>query len=57
LKYIKKGERNSIDRIIEEGLKQLKRYGESKGLQGRKDLKQALLIFIGKDEYRVIEVE
>ncbi|MCM8901595.1 PD-(D/E)XK nuclease domain-containing protein [Caldicoprobacter algeriensis] len=56
LKYIKKGERNSIDRIIEEGLKQLKRYGESKGLQGRKDLKQALLIFIGKDEYRVIEV-
>lgn len=50
LKYIKKGERNSIDRIIEEGLKQLKRYGESKGLQGRKDLKQALLIFIGKGQ-------
>jgi hypothetical protein len=40
----------------EEGFKQLKRYGESKGLQGRKDLKQALVIFIGKDEYQIIEV-
>ncbi|TCO53798.1 hypothetical protein EV203_1633, partial [Caldanaerobacter subterraneus] len=39
----------------EEGIKQLKRYIESRGLKDRKDVKQALVIFIGKDEYQVIE--
>ncbi|EMT40072.1 Protein of unknown function (DUF1703)/Predicted AAA-ATPase [Thermoanaerobacter thermohydrosulfuricus WC1] len=56
LKYVKKSEKDKIDKIKEEGIKQLKRYRESKGLKERKDVKQALIIFIGKDEYQVIEV-
>ncbi|AEM78210.1 ATP-binding protein [Thermoanaerobacter wiegelii] len=49
LKYIKKSEKDKVDKIKEEGIKQLKRYRESKGLKERKDVKQALIIFIGKD--------
>ncbi|KHO61179.1 ATPase AAA [Thermoanaerobacter sp. YS13] len=56
LKYVKKSEKGKVDKIKEEGIKQLKRYRESKGLKERKDVKQALIIFIGKDEYQVIEV-
>ncbi|SFE33072.1 Predicted AAA-ATPase, partial [Thermoanaerobacter thermohydrosulfuricus] len=56
LKYIKKSEKDKVDKIKEEGIKQLKRYRESRGLKERKDVKQALIIFIGKDEYQVIEV-
>ncbi|EGD50584.1 AAA-ATPase-like protein [Thermoanaerobacter ethanolicus JW 200] len=56
LKYVKKSEKDKVDKIKEEGIKQLKRYRESKGLKERKDVKQALIIFIGKDEYQVIEV-
>ncbi|MEM5242920.1 AAA family ATPase [Thermoanaerobacter sp. CM-CNRG TB177] len=56
LKYVKKSEKDKVDKIKEEGIKQLKRYRESRGLKERKDVKEALLIFIGKDEYQVIEV-
>jgi len=56
LKYIKKSEKDKVDKIREEGIRQLKRYRESRGLKERKDVKEALLIFIGKDEYQVIEV-
>lgn len=55
LKYIKKNDREKLDRIREEGLKQLKRYAESRNFAGKADLKQALLVFIGKDEYLVVE--
>ncbi|MGH2332322.1 AAA family ATPase [Thermoanaerobacter mathranii] len=56
LKYVKKNEKDKVDKIKEEGIKQLKKYRESRGLKEREDVKQALLIFIGKDEYQVIEV-
>ncbi|WP_287843983.1 PD-(D/E)XK nuclease domain-containing protein, partial [Caldanaerobacter sp.] len=56
LKYLKKSEKGKVDKIKEEGIKQLKRYIESRGLKDRKDVKQALVIFIGKDEYQVIEI-
>ncbi|MEM5242922.1 AAA family ATPase [Thermoanaerobacter sp. CM-CNRG TB177] len=55
LKYVKKSEKDKVDKIKEEGIKQLKKYRESRGLKEREDVKQALLIFIGKDEYQVIE--
>ncbi|MGH2332320.1 AAA family ATPase [Thermoanaerobacter mathranii] len=55
LKYVKKNEKDKVDKIKEEGIKQLKKYRESIGLKERKDVKQALIIFIGKDEYQVIE--
>ncbi|MBT1280477.1 hypothetical protein I4N53_002414, partial [Thermoanaerobacter sp. AC272] len=54
-KYVKKSEKDKVDKIKEEGIKQLKKYRESRGLKEREDVKQALLIFIGKDEYQVIE--
>ncbi|ADD01939.1 AAA-ATPase-like protein [Thermoanaerobacter italicus Ab9] len=56
IKYVKKSEKDKVDKIKEEGIKQLKKYRESRGLKEREDVKQALLIFIGKDEYQVIEV-
>ncbi|NNG67671.1 AAA family ATPase [Caldanaerobacter subterraneus] len=56
LKYVKKSEKDKVEKIREEGIEQLKRYGESKGLQERKDVKQVLIIFIGKDEYQITEV-
>ncbi|ADH60452.1 AAA-ATPase-like protein [Thermoanaerobacter mathranii subsp. mathranii str. A3] len=55
LKYVKKNEKDKVDKIKEEGIKQLKKYRESRGLKEREDVKQALIIFIGKDEYQVIE--
>jgi hypothetical protein len=55
LKYLKKSDRHQLERVKEEGLKQLKRYAASRNFQGKQDLKQALLIFIGKDEYVIEE--
>jgi hypothetical protein len=55
LKYLKKSEINKLAQVREAGLKQLKRYAESDQFRDKTDLKQALLIFIGKDEYQVVE--
>jgi hypothetical protein len=61
LKYIKKSEERRpdfaayVEKIKAEGLRQLERYKKSRRLENKKDLKQALLIFIGKDEYEVVE--
>jgi predicted HTH transcriptional regulator len=56
LKYIKKSENQRpdfaqyIEKIKAEGQEQLERYKKSRRLENKKDLKQALLIFIGKDK-------
>ena len=55
LKYIKKSERAKLMQVKEEGLKQLKRYKDSRNFSGREDLKQALIIFIGREEYLIVE--
>ncbi len=59
LKYVKTGGRGSLDKKVaeakREGLEQLGRYSESRGLAGKPVLKQAVLVLVGRDEVRVEE--
>lgn len=51
LKYIKESEKNTLEKVKEQGLKQLKSYGESKLVQEElesKNLKKVLIIVVGK---------
>ncbi|MCK4258650.1 MAG: AAA family ATPase [Halanaerobiales bacterium] len=54
LKYLKKSEANKLEEVKEKGLAQLKRYASSNRFKFKKNLKQALIIFIGKDTYEVV---
>ncbi|WP_425447946.1 AAA family ATPase [Dethiothermospora halolimnae] len=56
LKYIKKSERNKLEEVKKEGLKQLKGYVDSREFKDREHTKQALIVFVGKDEYEVVEI-
>ncbi len=53
LKYLKKNEKDRLGKVKEEGLNQLERYANSRKLKGQKNIKKVLLVFIGKDEYRI----
>ncbi|MBF8984595.1 AAA family ATPase [Lutibacter sp. B2] len=53
LKYIKKSERDKLEKIKAEGLKQLEGYVRSREFEGKTNVKNALIIFIGKDEYMI----
>ena len=55
LKYLKKSERNRLEEVKMEGLKQLKGYVDSREFKDRKNVKHAFIVFIGKDEYEVVE--
>ncbi|MCR1971916.1 ATP-binding protein [Clostridium cochlearium] len=59
LKYIKESERNTLEKVKEDGLKQLKGYAESKIVKeqlGEEGLKKALIIVVGKkDIYTEVE--
>lgn len=59
LKYIKESERKTLEKVKEEGLKQLKGYAESKIVKeqlGEEALKKALIIVVGKkDIYTKVE--
>ncbi len=51
LKYIKESDKNTLEKVKEEGLKQLKGYAESKMVKeelGTDNLKKALVIVVGK---------
>ncbi|MBW9151380.1 ATP-binding protein [Clostridium estertheticum] len=53
LKYIKESDRNTLETIKNQGLKQLKMYGESKMVQEELDkegLKKVLIIVVGKKD-------
>ncbi|MBV1822055.1 PD-(D/E)XK nuclease domain-containing protein, partial [Bacteroidales bacterium MSK.15.36] len=53
LKYIKESERNTLEKVKEDGLKQLKGYVESKIVKeqlGEEGLKKALIIVVGKKD-------
>lgn len=59
LKYIKESERNSLEKVKEEGLKQLKAYAESKLVReqlGTEDLKKVLIIVVGKKDIYTVEI-
>jgi hypothetical protein len=54
LKYLKKSDKDQLDAVKVEGLKQLQNYAVSRNMEDKENVKQALIIFVGKDEY-VIE--
>lgn len=55
LKYLKESERGQLEQVKQKGLEQLHKYMASKSLTAKKDLKKALVIFIGKKDYVLVE--
>ena len=55
LKYLKESEREKLEQVRKQGLEQLEKYAKSKNLADRDNLKKALLIFIGKKDYVIVE--
>ncbi|HAA80382.1 MAG TPA: AAA family ATPase, partial [Thermoanaerobacter sp.] len=55
LKYVKKSDEKYIEEIIEKGKEQLKRYRESMQFKDKQNLKKALVVFIGKGDYKIFE--
>ncbi|WP_230867354.1 PD-(D/E)XK nuclease domain-containing protein [Iocasia frigidifontis] len=54
LKYLKKNQRDEIEKVKEKGLTQLQRYADSRKFKDKKDVKKVLLVFIGKDEFKIL---
>ena len=54
LKYLKESERNNLEQAKQKGLQQLQKYATSKNLTSKQDLKKALVIFIGKKDYVLV---
>ncbi len=55
LKYVKKSDEKYIEEIREKGKEQLKRYRESMQFKDKQNLKKALVVFIGKGDYKIFE--
>ncbi|WP_459167422.1 PD-(D/E)XK nuclease domain-containing protein [Natronospora cellulosivora (SeqCode)] len=55
LKYLKKADKGNLNQVREEGLKQLRKYASSHKFEGKENMKQALIVFVGKAEYFVFE--
>jgi len=53
LKYLKKSEQNRLAEVKKEGIKQLERYATSRRLSDKRNIKKALLVFIGKDKFMI----
>lgn len=53
LKYIKKADKDILAQVKKEGLKQLREYANSRKFEAKENIKQALIVFHGKDEYFV----
>ncbi len=56
LKYIKKRDKDRLEQVKNEDLSQLERYSSSQKFIDRKNLKKALIIFVGKTEYEIITI-
>ena len=56
LKYLKKSERDKLEEIKQKGLEQLEKYANTKNLTKKDNLKKVLLVFIGNEDYVVVEV-
>jgi hypothetical protein len=55
LKYLKTDEEKRITEAHEEASEQIQRYIHAYRLQGRTDLKTAIVVFIGKNKYEIFE--
>ncbi|OSB19229.1 hypothetical protein B2H94_09055 [Clostridium sporogenes] len=59
LKYIKESERDTLEKVKEEGIKQLQGYAESKMVQeelGEGDLKKVLILVVGKKHIYTVDI-
>jgi len=59
LKYIKESERDTLEKVKEEGIKQLQGYAESKMVQeelGEDDLKKVLILVVGKKHIYTVDI-
>ncbi|WP_251861470.1 ATP-binding protein [Clostridium sp. Marseille-Q2269] len=59
LKYIKESDKNTFEKVKEEGIKQLQGYAESKMVKeelGVHDLKKVLIIVVGKKDIYTVEL-
>ncbi|MBY6843416.1 AAA family ATPase [Clostridium botulinum] len=59
LKYIKESDKNTLEKVKDEGLNQLKGYAESKMVKeelGTDNLKKALVIVVGKKDIYTVEL-
>jgi hypothetical protein len=57
LKYLKQEDRKQLDPIRKKASKQIQGYMKSRELVGRPNLKAVALIFIGKDEIVVDQLQ
>ncbi|MBZ9624742.1 ATP-binding protein [Clostridium sp. FP2] len=59
LKYIKESDRNTLEKVKEQGLKQLEMYGQSKMVQDemqKEELKKVLIIVVGKKDIYTVNL-
>ncbi|MCW6088190.1 ATP-binding protein [Clostridium sporogenes] len=59
LKYIKESERDTLEKVKEEGIKQLQGYAESKMVQeelGQDDLRKVLILVVGKKHIYTVDI-
>ncbi|MFT5871832.1 MAG: hypothetical protein ACI8WT_000756 [Clostridium sp.] len=59
LKYIKESDRNTLEKVKEQGLKQLQMYGDSKMVQDeleKEGLKKVLIIVVGKKDIYTVNL-
>jgi len=59
LKYIKESDRNTLEKVKDQGIKQLQMYGESKMVQDELDkegLKKVLIIVVGKKDIYTVNL-
>ncbi|UZQ49421.1 ATP-binding protein [Clostridium kluyveri] len=59
LKYVKESDRDTLDKVKEQGLKQLQLYGESKMVQEeleKEELKKILIIVVGKKDIYTVNL-
>jgi hypothetical protein len=57
LKYLKVKNRKELAKVRKEAKGQLEGYVKDRELEGRADLRKAVIVFIGKDRYEIIDVE
>jgi hypothetical protein len=57
LKYIKVADKNKLPDVKNQATKQLQKYKQAEQFKNKTDVKFAAIIFIGKDQYEIVEVE
>jgi hypothetical protein len=56
IKYVKESDMKTLPLVRKEAGEQLNRYLIDREMNRKNDLKSAVILFIGKDEYEIIEI-